>query len=45
VTEIIAAAAGFLVALLWFDLMFDVQVFPHRSSTEVPKTALESISA
>jgi hypothetical protein len=45
VSEIIAAAAGFLIAVLWFDLMFDVQVLPHRRSTEVPQTAVESISA
>ena len=44
-SEIVAAAAGFLIAVLWFDLMFDVQVLPHRRSTEVPQTAVESISA
>ena len=44
-SEIIAAAAGFLIAVLWFDLMFDVQVLPHRRSAEVPQTAVESISA
>jgi hypothetical protein len=44
-TEIITAAAGFLVAVLWFDLMFDVQVLPHRRSPEVPEPVTESIAA
>ena len=42
---IITAAAGFLIAVLWFDLMFDVQVLPHRRSNEVPEAVLASISA
>ena len=42
---IITAAAGFLIAVLWFDLMFDVQVLPHRRSQEVPEAVLDSISA
>jgi hypothetical protein len=42
-TEIITAAAGFLIAVLWFDLMFDVQVLAHRGSKEVPETVLDSI--
>jgi hypothetical protein len=37
-----AAGAGFLVAVLWFDLMFDVQA---RGSGAVSETALASISA
>ena len=44
-TQTITAAAGFLVAVLWFDLMFDVQVLPHRSAPEVPEDVLDSISA
>ena len=44
-TEIITAAAGFLVAVLWFDLMFDVQVLAHRHSPEVPESVTESIAA
>ena len=43
-TEIITAAAGFLVAVLWFDLMFDVQVLAHRRSPEVPESVTESIA-
>lgn len=43
-TPTIAAAAGFLIAVLWFDLMFDVQVLPHRHTTEAPEPVLDSIS-
>ncbi len=43
-TEIITAAAGFLVAVLWFDLMFDVQVLANRQSPEVPESVTESIA-
>jgi hypothetical protein len=38
-----AAGAGFLLAVLWFDLMFDVQSLGHRH--EVPEPVLSSISA
>ena len=41
----ITAAAAFLVAVLWFDLMFDVQVHPHRNETEVPPAVIDSIAA
>jgi len=44
-TEIIAAASGFLIAVLWFDLMFDIQVLRHRNAPEVPEEVLDSISA
>lgn len=37
------AGAGFLLAVLWFDLMFDVQVLGHRDQ-ELPEDVLESIS-
>jgi hypothetical protein len=30
VTPFVTAGAGFLLAVLWFDLMFDVQVLAHR---------------
>ena len=36
---------GFLIAVLWFDLMFDVQVWRHRRAPQVPEAALESIAA
>jgi len=42
---VITAATGFLIAVLWFDLMFDAQVWRHRRSPEVPETVLESIAA
>jgi hypothetical protein len=40
----ITAATGFLVAVLWFDLMFDVQVWPHRHADEVPDHVVDSIA-
>ncbi|MEX0682309.1 MAG: hypothetical protein WD904_00345 [Dehalococcoidia bacterium] len=44
-TVVVTAAAGFLLAVLWFDLMFDVQVWRHRRAPDVPEPALESIAA
>jgi hypothetical protein len=44
-TPIITASAGFLIAVLWFDLMFDVQVWRYRRSPEVPEGVLESVAA
>jgi hypothetical protein len=41
--SLVAAGAGFLLAVLWFDLMFDVQVLPHRSG-DVPEPVLASIA-
>jgi hypothetical protein len=43
VTAVVAAGAGFLLAVLWFDLMFDVQVLGHRER-ELPDDVLASIS-
>lgn len=43
--QAIAAAAGFLLAVLWFDLMFDVQVYRHRASAVLPEDVLASIAA
>lgn len=40
----ITAALGFLVAVLWFDLMFDVQVLAHRHEPQVPDDVIESIA-
>jgi hypothetical protein len=45
VTALITAAAGFLIAVLWFDLMFDIQVLRHRGSPYVGEPVLDSISA
>ena len=42
----VTAPAGFLLAVLWFDLMFDVQVLGHgRRSGELPDAVLASIAA
>lgn len=37
------AGAGFLLAVLWFDLMFDVQVIGNRAR-ELPEPVLASIA-
>src|SRR5208282_6750874 len=39
-----ASGAGFLIAVLWFDLMFDVQTRKHVGDT-IPTEVLASISA
>jgi hypothetical protein len=44
VTAFVVAGAGFLLAVLWFDLMFDVQVLTHREG-DLPADVLASISA
>jgi len=43
-TAIVTAGAGFLAAVLWFDLMFDVQVRGHPEP-ELPEDVLASIAA
>ena len=43
-TALAAAGAGFLLAVLWFDLMFDIQARGHRDR-ELPDPALASIAA
>jgi hypothetical protein len=40
----VAAGAGFLLAVLWFDLMFDVQAL-RRPEGDLPEPVLASISA
>jgi hypothetical protein len=40
----VTAGAGFLVAVIWFDLMFDVQVLGHRTG-QLPESVLASIAA
>lgn len=43
---ILTACGGFLLAVLWMDLMFDVQVLRHRQSgAELPESVLGSIAA
>jgi hypothetical protein len=46
VNAFVTAGAGFLLAVLWFDLMFDVQAWPpHEDPGRAPaERALDSIS-
>jgi hypothetical protein len=44
-TAVVTAAAGFLTAVLWFDLMFDVQALRHRRAAELPEEVLASTAA
>ena len=39
-----AAGAGFLLAVLWFDLMHDVQVRGHEAEEVLPESVLASIA-
>jgi hypothetical protein len=43
VTPFVSAGAAFLLAVLWFDLMFDVQVLRHRGRV-LPEAVLASIA-
>jgi len=43
VTPFVTGGAGFLLAVLWFDLMFDVQVLRHRER-DLPEEVLASIA-
>jgi hypothetical protein len=43
VSAFASAGAGFLLAVLWFDLMFDVQVLSKRGR-ELPEEVLSSIA-
>lgn len=40
----VAAGAGFLLAVLWFDLMHDVQVRSHPAEADLPEPVLASIA-
>ena len=42
-TSFVTAGAGFLLAVLWFDLMFDVQVLSDRTGV-LPEPVLASIA-
>jgi hypothetical protein len=45
-TALLAACGGFLIAVLWMDLMFDVQVLRGRKrGGDVPEDVLASIAA
>jgi hypothetical protein len=41
---IAAACAGFLIAVLWMDLVFDTQVLRHRRADELPEPVIASIA-
>ena len=43
-TLLSSASAGFLLAVLWMDLIFDVQVLRHREG-DLPEPVLTSIAA
>ena len=43
VTAFVTAGAGFLLAVLWFDLMFDVQAL-RTPGPELPEPVLASIA-
>jgi hypothetical protein len=44
-TPLLTACSGFLLAVLWMDLIFDVQVLQHRSAREeLPEPVLASIA-
>ena len=46
VTALLIACGGFLLAILWMDLIFDVQVLAHRKAgAELPEPVLGSIAA
>jgi hypothetical protein len=42
--RVLAVCGGFLLAILWMDLMFDVQVVGHEASV-LPEEVLASIAA
>lgn len=45
VTALLTACSGFLLAVLWMDLIFDVQVLAHRNAGgELPEHVLASIA-
>src|SRR5262245_10489273 len=45
-SSLLAACGGFLLAVLWMDLMFDVQVLGHRDrGGDLPEPVLASIAA
>ena len=45
-TAVLAGCGGFLLAVLWMDLIFDVQVLAHRGAgAQLPEPVLSSIAA
>lgn len=45
ITLLLTACGGFLLAVLWMDLIFDSQILAHRHSEELPDCVLASIAA
>jgi len=46
IVAVLTGCAGFLLAVLWMDLIFDSQVLAHRDSPEqLPEPVLASIAA
>jgi hypothetical protein len=43
VSAFVTAGGGFLLCVLWFDLMFDVQVAPHHDP-DLPEDVLASVA-
>lgn len=43
-SSLLAACGGFLLAVLWFDLMFDVQVLRQPRDSTLPDETLASIA-
>lgn len=43
--SLLTACSGFLFAVLWMDLIFDVQVLRHRAAADLPEAVLASIAA
>ncbi|OBA79128.1 hypothetical protein A9W99_21630 [Mycobacterium sp. 1164966.3] len=41
---LLTACSGFLLAVLWLDLIFDVQVWKHREAAELPEPVLASVA-
>jgi hypothetical protein len=42
--RVLAACGGFLLGILWMDLMFDVQVLHYAASVELPEPIVVSIA-
>jgi hypothetical protein len=42
---LLTACGGFLLAVLWMDLIFDIQVMGHSGRSELPDSVLASIAS
>lgn len=42
---VLTACGGFLLAVLWMDLIFDIQILGHRGRSELPHAVLGSIAS